>query len=384
MTSRDSHPVLAATLLAGAVLAALLSGCEPPPKEIEERSPVPPDLEIVVLNPDRPEPLRCTPDVRIGYKVPDDVLKSVTLDLRDETEGACERFFATYYLPYMSPGGGAWATVELAATAQVTLLGLSAGEEAELVAAARKSHQPIAMWVDDTSYATVLTVFERNHQVWAERRHRDHETVEEEVSFGRYQGRTGFEERGGNDLGRYYVVARGGNLETHDDGGAISVARLVRLDRDLDRLIVDVHEHQKDRAAQAATRRERVAEAAGRERAARWYAWLSAYQETLEPLRHPILRLSDGLIRGAGSADCVRLVEGLPQVSPSVARPPSPALDMAGLEEALGRVASACEDDRRIQVMVEARSAAAYWREIDRTLGLLAYQYRRAADDDAP
>jgi hypothetical protein len=379
--SRLSSPGRAATTLA---IACLFFACTPEEVEQVVRTPVPPDLGLEVVNAERPEALRCSLDVRIAYKVPGDVLASATEDLAEE-EGLddCERLFVALYLPYMQIGGGAWAVVELVPEPAVSILGLGASEERELVAESRKARDTVATWVDDSSYAAVITVFKEGQRVVAERLFGNGEVRQEEVVFSRYRGRTGFEERDGNALGRHYVAGEGGNLETHDAFGRVSVARLAKLDRDLDRLIVDAREVAREKVVRAAAREERVRVAAGAQRLERWEGWLTLYQGSLEPLRQPLMRLAESVSGADYAPRCQELVTGLSTVPPEVRMAPSPALDVSRLNEAIARTALACADDRPIQVLIEARSTLAFWRETDRVVDQIAVQYRRLGDEDS-
>ena len=60
---------------------------------------------------------------------------------------------------------------------------------------------------------------------------------------------------------------------------------------------------------------------------------------------------------------------------------PTVSIDLSSLELSLSRVASACDEQRWVGVLIESRSAAAVWREFDRTLYLVAQQYRALESD---
>ena len=151
---------------------------------------------------------------------------------------------------------------------------------------------------------------------------------------------------------------------------------MFRLDRDIDGLVVDEQERYRERIRLAATRAEEVHEASDERRLAEWFGWLTTFRDSLEPLRHPILRLATSEAGENRQRDCETLAAGLSQVPASIRAVPAEVIDVDGLELALSRVQTACTEERWIQVVLEARSTGAYWREIDRTLQLLAIQYR--------
>ena len=267
--------------ISGSLLClGLLAACTPSlPGQNEESvvTPVPVDLDYLILNPSRPRGLRCSPDISISYKVPRDVLGSVmrslfVADLRD-----CEFGVLSFYLPHMEPGTGAWAVAEITEDFEVTILGLGALEEKDLVTQARRGGSMVGTWIDDTSYAAVVSVVQRGQVLFVERHYRSGEVTREEVVFGRYDGRTGFEEKEQNELGRYYVVNRRGYLETHDDHGRLSDARLFRLDRDIDRLVVDEQSRLRSRVRLAATRAEQARESGNQRRLETWHEWLGVF-----------------------------------------------------------------------------------------------------------
>ncbi|MDX1382575.1 MAG: hypothetical protein R3190_02970 [Thermoanaerobaculia bacterium] len=367
------------TCRAAALLVAAVGmlACEPTPQqEGAEPVAVPPDLMPEIINPNRPDALRCSPDLRIAYKVSRGVLEAVVRDLLDGELDGCDFGIATFYLPHMDPGGGAWAIAELSPTVVASIIGLRPAEEKRLVEEARSVPSLVGTWIDDTSYAAVINVVSGGGSLFVERRYRGGDVAREEVVFGRYGGRVGFEEKERNDLGRYYIVDRNGNLETHDDHGRLNEARLYRLDRDFDGLIVAERDRERERIRIAAARAESAVEARSQRRLDEWRSWLKVYRESVEPIRHPILRLAaseDGVNR---ERSCRELASGLAAVPTTVRAVPNAAIDIDALERALSRVNEACGAQRWVQVLVESRSAVAYWREIDRTLQLLAQQYR--------
>ena len=87
------------------------------------------DVEVEILNPDRPRPLRCNPEIRLDRKIAAAELESLTRRLLEREASDCGFGLVTYYLPAMQPGSGAWAIAEVGdAAVRISILGLSTDE----------------------------------------------------------------------------------------------------------------------------------------------------------------------------------------------------------------------------------------------------------------
>lgn len=352
------------------------SGCQeaeaPPPV----RPQVPRDLELEVINADRPSTLRCSPDIRLAYKVPTDVLEAASDELREREASGCDRSFITYYLSETQPGEGAWATAEYRPELMVTLLGLTKLEERELVAKARKSRELVGTWIDDTSFASVVTVYLDGDRLIMDRLYRQGGSFEIEIVATRVGNELRWEEKGGDELGHYYVINSAGNLEKRDDHGLLHRARLHRLDRDPAVVGSQVRQAKADQAKIVRQKVEKAQQGASRNRMARWIKWLDLYRDTLAPMRHSVLQLGGGS-RGLNvDAVCTDLRTSRAQIPTSLRQVPEEPINLSYLEDHLARLIEACDAERRIPIVIEARATSSEWRRIDRDIGLVSRRLR--------
>lgn len=365
--------------LAGAVLAvAGLAACDaggpaPPPG-----ASIPRDLTVEVLNPDRPETLRCNPEVRLGRKVSDDVLESVARALLEKEALGCGFGFAAFYLPAMRPGSGAWAIAELGPGVSVSILGLSAADEEKLLRRAEALEEIFGVWVDDTSYASVVSLHRDPAGLKLTRFYPDGGMSTEPIRIT--GGERGFELRdatGGRSVTRHYRVGAQGDLESWDGGAFQSASRKVRFEADLARLEGEELSRRTQRARRASDSRGLARAAAAGERWRKFEQWLTLYRGALEPARQPALYLAAMHDADERSAACVRLAQALGGGVPADLRSaPSQRIDTAPLLLALDRLLQACASGGDIQVLHDASAATAAWRTLDRTLEQVVSELR--------
>ena len=167
---RSKRAVVRGASAAG--LAACLGGCNPP-SATPTSAGLPEEVGIEILNPDRPRALRCNPDIRLDRKVTVRTLEALSQRLLETEAADCDFGLATYYLPVMRPGSGAWAIAELGPEISVSMLGLSAEGEQKLIDRATRRGSSFGLWVDDTSYASVMTLSRDNIGLQLTRFHLD-------------------------------------------------------------------------------------------------------------------------------------------------------------------------------------------------------------------
>lgn len=357
-------------------LGALL-GCQAPPEE-PPAAPLPPDLSFEVINPMRPSALRCAPEVRLGRKVSRDVLETVANEIRRRETAECSFSFVAFYLPHMEPGSGAWAIAEFHPEAVVTVLGLSLGEEEQLLEAARELPGLLGAWVDDTSYASVITLRRAPAALVMDRLYPEGRVESEKVRIAAPGGAVRVSSEDSDILGRYYSVTSRGDLETRDDHGVVNVSPKLRLVADLQRVAAEERARRVERAASRRVTVARDQQAQEEERWGRFRDWLAQYRSALEPVRHQVMRLASLQDARTRRQSCAALTAALEAVPPGVRQSPEPRIDIADLEEILSRMNAACSDGRHIQVMVDASSAIAIWRKLDRDLRELVGQLRKS------
>jgi hypothetical protein len=354
-----------------ALLGVLLAvgsfvACEQPP-------PAPPpvaiDVEFEVLNPDRPEPLRCNPEVRIARKTSPGVLSALARRLLEGEAEGCDFGLAVYYLPGMRPGSGAWAIAELGPEGKATILGLSAADEQALIERTRGPGVPLGVWVDDTSYASVVALHRDGGGVKLGRWYPDGGTATRPIKIVKSAS-------GPHELhdaaavgGRRYRIGRNGDLESWDAVGFLSAARKVRVDVDLAALAAEdvARREQRARVATAGSSLRRAA--AVEERWRKFAEWVALYRQSLDPARHLVLELGSPLDDDDRSDACARLAGALAGVPDDPLRAaPSDRIHVEPLLDRLTVLSQACARDRPIQVLLEAAATSAEWKVLDRVV----------------
>jgi hypothetical protein len=337
--------------------------------------PVPQGLEVEVLNPDRPEALRCNPEIRLGRKVSIDVLESLSRGLLEREAKGCRFGFAAFYLPAMRPGTGAWAIAELGPEVSVSILGLSAADEESLLQRASATGETFGVWVDDTSYASVVSLYRDGGGLKLTRWYLDGGQSTEPMRIAR--SAQGFELRdsGGGGGGRHYRLGAEGNLESWDGGGFLSAARKVRVDVDLAKLASEEAERRSRRARAASAGQSRQRAAAAEERWRKFEEWLAHYR-ALDPARHPVLHLAALHDAGEREAACLRLKEALGDAPARLRAEPSPQVDTAPLLAAFDRLSEACAEGLEIRVLLESAAVNETWRRLDRSVEQVVSELR--------
>jgi hypothetical protein len=353
-------------------LLATLGACDPgtPPPLLRG----PDDVEVEVLNPDRPKPLRCNPEIRLDRKVSAEKLQSVTRRLLEKEDVDCKFGFAAFYLPAMQPGSGAWAIAELGPDVTISILGLSSADEEALLRRAEAHGKTFGLWVDDTSYASVVSLEQGGGGLELVRFYLDGGVNRDPIKVA--SAPHGYELRpsGGS---RHYRFGADGELESWDGIGFLSAARKVRgLDADLAALKRDDDARRARRSSAASAGRSQRRAAAHEERWRKFSDWLAAYEGALGPARHPVLALGASHDAGDRAAVCAELVRLLESVPPEVRVAPSPAIDIGPLLASLEHLRESCAGSREIKVLLDAAAASAAWRTVDRSVEQVVSELR--------
>src|SRR5688572_16272520 len=211
-------------------LLACAAGCNTAPSS--PSAGLPEEVEVEVLNPDRSRALRCNPEIRLDRKVSVRTLEALSLRLLETEAADCGFGLATYYLPVMRPGSGAWAIAELGPEISISMLGLSADDEAKLIDRATGKGTSFGLWVDDTSYASVISLARGTGGLELTRFYDDGEANTEPIRIA--SGDHGFELRpaAGPSAARHYRLGAEGELESWDGIGFLGAARKIRLEVD--------------------------------------------------------------------------------------------------------------------------------------------------------
>jgi hypothetical protein len=118
----------------------------------------------------------------------------------------------------MTENDVAWATTHFEPDLRVVIQGLSAAEEARLVARPIPTNrQIIGQWVDDGPLASLVTIFREAGKMYFSRTSRDgtevlKEVVEKRSSLGRRSDKVE-----GSSAGGHYIIDSNGDLQSHDN-----------------------------------------------------------------------------------------------------------------------------------------------------------------------
>ena len=276
----------------------------------------------------------------------------------------------------MRPGSGAWAIAELGPEVSVSILGLSAEDEGTLLRRAEAQTVALGVWVDDTSYASVMSLQRDGAGLKLTRFYLDGGTNTDPIRI--LSAAHGFELRPATASpgGRHYRLGSDGDLETWDGIGFLSAARKVRLDVDLAAIKTDDDAKRAQRAGAAAAGRSQRRAAAQEERWRKFSDWLALYEGALGPARHPVLSLGASQDADDRAAACSQLVEILDRAPPDLGAAPSPSIDTAPLLASLDRLREACAGDREIKVLLDAAAATSVWRTLERDVEKVVSELR--------
>jgi hypothetical protein len=329
---------------------------------------VPQGLEVEILNRDRPEALRCNPEIRLDRKVPAEVLETLSRGLLEKEAKDCGFGFAAYYLPAMRPGSGAWAIAELGPEVSVSILGLSAADEDTLLQRAEAQAETFGVWVDDSSYSSVVSLYRDGGGLKLTRWYPDGGRTTEPIRIARRNHGFELHDAGAGRGDRHYRLGTEGELETWDGAAFLSAARKARLDVDLGALEREEVARRARRASVASAGRSRAEAAAAEERWRKFEEWLALYHGSLEQARHPALFLAALDDVDERDAACGQLIEILGALPPGLRAPPSQQIDVDPLLSSLDRLRRACAGEREIGVLVEAAGVGEVWKKFDRSV----------------
>jgi len=356
------------------VLVLLSCRSEAPP---ESGPRVVADVAIEILNPDRREALRCNPEVEIAEKVSAEALVALTRGLLEEEARGCGFGFVAYYLPAMRPGSGAWAIAELGPEITVSILGLSTADEGALIQRAQANGENFGVWIDDTSYASVLALYRDGAGLKLGRFYPDGGQAIEPIRITKSGGGYELRDAAAPNGDRHYRLGADGELETWDSAGFLAAARQVRLEVDLAALAAEETGRRARRARVASAGRSLARAAAAEERWRKFSEWLTLYRASLDPGRHLAVFLSTPQSAAERTAACGRLREVLAALpATEVKAAPSRRIDVDPLLKGLVRLQDACAKGREIQVLLEAAAAGAEWRELDRVVEQVVSELR--------
>jgi hypothetical protein len=184
-------------------------------------------LDYQVINSSCFSGIKCQFDVQISRKATKDELIELANKLRKSQPGNYKRFFITYYLPGMEMG---WATSHFDPNLKVEIHGLTVDQEKRLLENVEdKQEKVIGIWIDETPYISNRTsLIRKEDRVMMRIQFKDGSLLEKEMIETNTANGKKYEERGGNDLGEYYLLDKSGALKAYDREGYINTLRPVK------------------------------------------------------------------------------------------------------------------------------------------------------------
>lgn len=202
-----------------------------------DRSGIPADVTYAIIESSVLTHVKRSINVRLNKAVCEEVLRAIALKLKAQDPQPYERTFIYYYLPEMLVGHGAWATTHFNPDLEVDILGLSAQDEAKLLAERpAKTHEVIGRWLDESpSVASRVTIYREEGNVFVEWAFADGKIVKElkektlpggDRRFDPLSGE-GLLGAGGAASGEHLIIGTDGHLQIRDKSGLIAIARKV-------------------------------------------------------------------------------------------------------------------------------------------------------------
>jgi len=305
------------------------------------------------------------------------VIVALSERLLESEVAGCNFGFVAYYLPSMRPGAGAWAIAELGPEIKVSILGLSAEDESALLERGQTPAEIFGVWVDDTSYSSVLSLYRDAGGLKLGRWYADGGQATEPIRITRAADGVFELADAAGGSGRRYRLAANGDLETWDGTGALGAARNVRLEVDLAQLATSESARRAGRARAASAGRSLARAAAAEERWRKFNDWLTLYHGSLDPARNVVLFLGALHNPDERAAACSQLSEIARAVPADRLRAtPSDRIDVDPLLRSLIRLQEGCVHQREVQVLVEASAANRIWNRLDRAVEQLTAELR--------
>ena len=164
--------------------------------------------------------------VRLSKKISEEQLRQLALDLRAKEPKQYDRVFITYYQPGMEVGAGAWATTHFNPNLVVSILGMTAEQEAKILQAKPKaSAQVVGTWYNQQ--LGKVTIMKKDSEHVIETLYYDGSKGTDKVVSYTLRGRPAFKEPD-NELGEHYIVEANGNLGLYDNLGLIMMLSPVK------------------------------------------------------------------------------------------------------------------------------------------------------------
>jgi hypothetical protein len=164
--------------------------------------------------------------VLLSEKQSESVLRDLATSMRSAGRMHYQYFTVTYTLPGLT--NSYWATADLAPTSETKILGLTAADEATLIAEPiPRSREILGRWVNDGVAGGLLSIFREEGRLYREHRFSPTSAVRSEVRESKSSLGQKFEIVG-STTGDNWVVEPTGLLQIRDSDGLIATARRIR------------------------------------------------------------------------------------------------------------------------------------------------------------
>jgi hypothetical protein len=161
--------------------------------------------------------IKCSIDVQLSERVSEDFLRQFALKLKKLEPIEYDRMFISYSLS----GESGWATSHFNPDLEVKILGTTIEQKSKLKADIDKHEgEIIGKWIDNTYGSGTYVFFKIKNKIIMHWTFKTGETHQEKEMIQKQQsGKIRFEEKGGNDLGEYYLIESNGQLAFYDNLG---------------------------------------------------------------------------------------------------------------------------------------------------------------------
>lgn len=116
-------------ILFSSILGQLIS--DPPPSPSRERSGLPPDLKVAIIEESTFYNYKRSVTIRLNRKVSKGVLRTLAYQIKSQDSNRYDRTFICYLLPGMELNAGAWATTHFNPNLKIKILGISIEDESD-------------------------------------------------------------------------------------------------------------------------------------------------------------------------------------------------------------------------------------------------------------
>lgn len=157
-------------------------------------------------------------------------LKAIALKIKAKNPKSFDRTFIMYRLKGADTAGAAWATTHFNPGLEVKILGTT---DAQAKAAAQSAKDDdrdiIGIWLDESPYiGSKRTLFRENGSIFMEMIFNDGSSMTKELEKTATSQGARFEDKGGNEIGEYFILTKNGTLHAAGRNGIFATYKKLR------------------------------------------------------------------------------------------------------------------------------------------------------------